>query len=118
MQRVLDHDGPEALVESQWTLLASYCVYAVPHPLVLRVNGKHLEAQVGVIDDGASSLNVQAVQDRLQRKQQNVSTQVGHEASDQLWEIGVQHVLDRLHADFGAFGLRVGAATAMQHIQH
>lgn len=118
VQWVLDHDGPKAFVEAERTLFTPYCVYAVPHSLILRVNGKHLEAQVCVINDSASSLNMQPVQHRLQRKQQYVGTQVGHEASDQLWKISVQHGLDRLHTEFSVLGWCADVAAATQNVQH
>ena len=98
MQRVLYDQGTKPLVEAEQAFLLPYGADAVSHALILRVNREHLISQVCVVDDCASSLHVQAVQNGLQRVQRDVRAEAGCEVGDELWKVGVQHALHRAGA--------------------
>ena len=98
MQRVLYDHCSEPFVEAERALLLPYGVDAVSHALVLRVNRKHLIAQVCVVDDRACSLHMQAVQNRLQRVERDVRAEAGREVGDELRKVGIQHALHQAGA--------------------
>lgn len=101
VQGILDHDGPKALVETQWAFLPLDGTDTVPHALVLCIDGQDLEAEVRVVDDGARALDVQPVYHRLQGEQGHIGAQAACEAGHELREVGVQHTLHRFRPGLG-----------------
>lgn len=72
LERVLQLQGPEALVEARRPFLCHYAPEAVHGALVLGNDGRHRAASVQVVHDGARPLQVQPVHDSFEGEEQHI----------------------------------------------
>ena len=84
MEGVLQEQSTEAFVQSSDALLRHDRPETIGGPLVASDNRHNPEASVGVVNDGACALQVEAVEYSLQGKQHSVCQQVASERSNQL----------------------------------
>ena len=79
MSQVLEDQCAESLEEAAEAFVAEDARDTVEEAFVLRRDGDHVRTGVRVVDDGASALHEQPVQDGFEREEHNVRCEIAPE---------------------------------------